>query len=382
MRQFNGLRVRLNKQAIRNALSEKGNWLNRTGSSFKSIILQYRMSYFSKRKITLTQLQYLVWLAMLLISFISMLSSDGFAPSALFAFNAVAFYALIIYGNIQFLYPRFFNKKQYILYGAGAVLLVAIAGFAKGYVSLYISSRYFGKTFRIQDAGTHLSFFLSGVTVFVVSLIIRLAIAYFAVKQQSEEALLQQSQFELKLLKAQVQPHFLFNTLNNMYYEAYMEAPRTALLIERLSDIMRYFIDQNMKDMVTIETEVQFLDNYIALEKIRIMPEPALEFVKDYNAGIQLPPMLLMTLVENIFKHGIDKISGSNQIRIRIAEQEGWLIFETRNSINRHPGKTKPTGLGLKNLRQRLSLLYGTDFELNTRDDGQYFTAYLKIPLS
>ena len=167
-----------------------------------------------------------------------------------------------------------------------------------------------------------------------------------------------------------------------MYYEAYMEAPRTALLIERLSDIMRYFIDQNMKDMVTIETEVQFLDNYIALEKIRIMPEPALEFVKDYNAGIQLPPMLLMTFVENIFKHGIDKISGSNQIRIRIAEQEGWLIFETRNSINRHPGKTKPTGLGLKNLRQRLLLLYGTDFELNTRDDGQYFTAYLKIPLS
>ena len=72
------------------------------------------------------------------------------------------------------------------------------------------------------------------------------------------------------LLKAQVQPHFLFNTLNNMYYEAYMEAPRTALLIERLSDIMRYFIDQNIQDMVPIETEVQFLDNYIALEKIRI----------------------------------------------------------------------------------------------------------------
>jgi len=340
------------------------------------------MSYFAKRKITLIQLQYLVWLAILLISFISMLSSDGVAPSALFAFNGVFFYALIIYGNIQFLYPRYFQKKRYVLYTAGSAVLVGIAGFVKGYLSLFISSQYFATALRIQNAGTHLSFFLSGVTVFVLSLIIRLAIAYFAVKQQSEEALLQRSQFELKLLKAQVQPHFLFNTLNNMYYEAYMEAPHTALLIERLSDIMRYFIDQNIQDMVPLETEVQFLDNYIALEKIRIMPEPALEFEKVFSAGIQLPPMLLMTFVENIFKHGIDKISGCNQIWIRIAEQEGYLMFETRNSISRYPGKTKPTGLGLKNLRQRLSLLYGADFELDTRNDGRYFTAFLKIPLS
>ena len=340
------------------------------------------MSYFEKRKITLTQLQYLVWSAILLISFISMLSSDGVVPSALFAFNGVAFYAMIIYGNIQFLYPRFFQKKRYILYVVGAILLVGIAGIAKGYISLYINSRFFAKALHIQDAATHLSFFLAGVTVFVLSLIIRLAIAYFAVKQQSEEALLQRSQFELKLLKAQVQPHFLFNTLNNMYYEAYMEAPRTALLIERLSDIMRYFIDQNVQDTVSLETEVQFLDNYIALETIRIMPEPEIEFLKEFKAGIPLPPMLLMTFVENIFKHGIDKISGCNQIWIRIADQDGYLIFETKNSINRNPGRAKPTGLGLKNLRQRLTLLYGTDFEMDTRDDGRYFMAFLKIPLS
>ncbi|HEV2480466.1 MAG TPA: histidine kinase [Puia sp.] len=340
------------------------------------------MNDLPKRKMTLTQLQYLVWSALLSISFISMISSDGVARSALFALNGVCFYAAIIYGNIQFLYPRYFQKKRYVRYAVGSVLLVGIAGFAKGYISLYIGNRYLARALTIQDADWHLSYFLSGVTVFVLSLIIRLAIAYFAVKQQSEEALLQRSQFELKLLKAQVQPHFLFNTLNNMYYEAYMEAPRTALLIERLSDIMRYFIDQNIQDLVPIETEVQFLDNYIALEKIRIMPEPELVFLKGFKAGIQLPPMLLMTFVENIFKHGIDKISGCNQIWIRIAEQDSYLIFETKNSINRHPGKTKPTGFGLKNLRQRLSLLYGTDFEMETRDDGRYFTAFLKIPLA
>src|ERR1700744_2495495 len=129
------------------------------------------MSRFPKRKITLTQLQYLVWTAILLISFISMLSSDGIAGSAFFALNGVLFYALIIYGNIQFLYPRLFQKKRYILYAMGSIGLVAIAGFIKGYLSLYISSLYFGKALRIQDAGTHLSFFLAGVTVFVLSLI-------------------------------------------------------------------------------------------------------------------------------------------------------------------------------------------------------------------
>src|SRR5690242_6164813 len=100
------------------------------------------MSYSQKRKMTLTQLQYLVWSAILLISFISMLSSDGVGPSALFAFNSVSFYALIIYGNIQFLYPRFFQKQRYAAYVIGAVLLVGIAGFAKGYLSLYINSRF------------------------------------------------------------------------------------------------------------------------------------------------------------------------------------------------------------------------------------------------
>jgi sensor histidine kinase YesM len=380
IQQFNPVTITLNNQPIPHSLSENGILLNNVQSLPKSSNLQARMQ--AKRKITLTQLQYLVWMTILFISFISMVSSDGVPRSALYAFNGICFYALIIYGNIQFLYPRFFQKKRYVAYALSSVLLVGIAGLAKGYTSLYIGSRYAATKFKIQDADTHLSFFLSGVTVFVLSLVIRLAIAYFAVKQQSEEALLQRSQFELKLLKAQVQPHFLFNTLNNMYYEAYMEAPRTALLIERLSDIMRYFIDQNIQDLVPIETEVQFLDNYIALEKIRISPEPELQFLKDFQPGIQLPPMLLMTFVENIFKHGIDKISGCNEIWIRVAQQEGYLIFETKNSINQHPGKTKPTGLGLNNLRQRLNLLYGTDFELNTGDDGRYFSAFLKIPLS
>ena len=334
-----------------------------------------------KEKATLARLQYLVWAAILLISFFAMISSDGVKLSAAYAINNSCFYALIIYGNIRFLYPRFYQKRRYMLYVAGSILLLLLAGTGRGYVSLIIHNEFLSAAPRLLDIGTYVTFFLSGITVFVLSFIFRLAIAYFMIKQASEEALLQRSQFELKLLRAQVQPHFLFNTLNNMYYEAYMDSPRTALLIERLSDIMRYFVDQSSQETVPLATEVQFLDNYIALEKIRIRPEPEIEFEKQYDARIPVPPMLLMTFVENIFKHGIDKISGCNKIEISLVHQNGYLYFSTKNTINRHAGRTTQDGLGLKNLRKRLSILYGGNFVLDTLDDGQYFTATLKVPL-
>ena len=334
-----------------------------------------------KETATLARLQYLVWATILLISFFAMVSSDGVQRSAASAIINSCFYALIIYGNIRFLYPRFYQKQRYVLYIAGSVLLLLLAGAGKVYLSLATHSKYFSAAPRLLDMGTYVTFFLSGITVFVLSFIFRLAIAYFLIKQASEEALLQRSQFELKLLRAQVQPHFLFNTLNSMYYEAFMDSPRTALLIERLSDIMRYFVDQSSRETVPLATEVQFLDNYIALERIRIKPEPEIEFEKKYDGRIAIPPMLLMTFVENIFKHGIDKIGGCNRIEISLVDENGYLYFKTRNPINRHADRSKPNGLGLKNLYKRLSILYDGNFEMKTVDDGKYFTAALKVPL-
>ena len=335
-----------------------------------------------KEKATLTRLQYLVWATILLISFFAMVSSDGVGQSAAYAINNTCFYALIIYGNIRFLYPRLYQKKRYVLYVAGSVLLLLLTGAVKVYLASVIHNRYFSAAPRLLDVRTYVTFFLSGITVFVLSFVFRLAIAYFMIKQASEEALLQRSQFELKLLRAQVQPHFLFNTLNNMYYEAYLDSPRTALLIERLSDIMRYFVDQSIQESVKLATEVQFLDNYIALEKIRIRPEPEIEFEKSFDGAISIPPMLLMTFVENIFKHGVDKISGCNKIWISLVHQNGYLYFNTKNAINKHAGPAMPDGLGLNNLRKRLSILYNDNFEMETLNDGQYFTATLKVPLN
>jgi LytS/YehU family sensor histidine kinase len=92
--------------------------------------------------------------------------------------------------------------------------------------------------------------------------------------------------------------------------------------------------------------------------------------------------MLLMTFVENIFKHGIDKIAGNNEIWLSLVERDGHLIFETKNLLNRHADPRQGEGLGLKNLRQRLEILYGRNFEMHTIRDAGYFTASLKFPLT
>jgi len=334
-------------------------------------------------QIRLMWLHYLVWASIAIISFFSMLPVDRAARSALSACNSCAFYALIVYGNINFLYPRFYQQKKYLLYILGSLALLVMAGLGRGYLSLYIRNDAFAAAPHWLDAGSHITFLLSVTTVFVLSFVFRLAMAYFTLKQQSEKILLQQSQFELRLLKAQVQPHFLFNTLNALYYEAYLEAPRTAALIERLSNMLRYFVDQSSHELVPLATEIQFLDNYIALENMRTQPEPEIVFHRHIDDQRKIPPMLLMTFVENIFKHGIDKIAGCNKVYLSLVEQEGCLVFETRNKLNRHADPRGKPGLGLDNLRQRLTILYGEDFELYTAEENDaYFVARLKIPLS
>jgi LytS/YehU family sensor histidine kinase len=227
-----------------------------------------------------------------------------------------------------------------------------------------------------------INFTVAGLLTYMLSFIFRMALAYFELKQQSEKILVQKSQAELNLLKSQVQPHFLFNTLNNIYYEAYREAPQTAKLIERLSDIMRYFVDESPKDEVSLSTEIQFLENYMVLEKIRIRHEIDLDFIKECNAEVRIPPMLLMTFVENIFKHGIDKSSSENKIELSLVQQDSYLLFQTKNRVYDLPGAAEHTGFGIKNLRKRLNLLFGDNFELNIITEGNYFTAFLKVPLS
>ncbi|BAU52035.1 sensor histidine kinase [Mucilaginibacter gotjawali] len=337
---------------------------------------------FIERMPTIIRLQWLVWIAVVLIIFFSVLPEGGFIHACLYTLINISFYAIVIYGNISFLFPLLYEKGQKAAYVICVVILVTAAGVSRGYSLTALYNAYYPNMPDKMTVEAIINFTVAGLLTYMLSFIFRMALAYFELKRQSEKILVQKSQAELNLLKSQVQPHFLFNTLNNIYYEAYREAPRTAKLIERLSDIMRYFVDESPKDEVSLSTEIQFLENYMVLEKIRIRHEIDLDFIKECNTEVRIPPMLLMTFVENIFKHGIDKSSSENKIELSLVQQDGYLLFQTKNRIYDLPGAAVHTGFGIKNLRKRLNLLYGDNFELNIINEGNYFTAFLKVPLT
>ena len=328
-----------------------------------------------------TQLQVLIWCVVFLFSLLAYLPEEGFQQALTWSTLNCFFYSVIIYGNILFLFPRLYEKGHLGWYIPASVVLLAGVGTARAFIYPAIYNRWFAKTPEIVTLSTYLYYTIAGLVIFLLSFVFRIAIAYFRIKRQAEEILEQKSQAELNLLKSQVQPHFLFNTLNNIYYEAYREAPRTALLIGRLSDIMRYFVDESPKEKVSLTTEIKFLENYIALEEIRIRHGVTVRFDKSYQDDPAIPPMLLMTFVENLFKHGIDRNAEGNSISLSLVRQDGWLLFTTENALPADPPQTTKPGFGLRNLEKRLTLLYGDRFTLSTIRTETHYQAFLKIPL-
>jgi hypothetical protein len=342
-----------------------------------SLFLKMRLNL---RKATPIQLQFLIWTFVLLLTFFTYLE-EGLGLAAEYAVMYTVAYALIIYGNISFLFPRLYLKGKTIAYMIIAPLAVFIIAVGRARVATWVHNRYFPKMPEPFNWREILYFTSASLFIYMMSFVFRIAIDYFRVKRQAEQMLEQKGLAELNLLKSQVQPHFLFNTLNNIYYEAFREAPRTALLIGRLSDIMRYFVDESPKEKVALATEIKFLENYIALEEIRIRHGVKVTFDQQYEGNPVIPPMLLMTFVENIFKHGIDRSATGNAFTITLKQEGNFLTFTTCNGL---PAETPPVshaGFGLINLEKRLILLYGNRFELRTTQTGSSYQAFLKIPL-
>jgi sensor histidine kinase YesM len=335
-----------------------------------------------RQALSIVQLQVLIWIAVLLLIFFSLLPMDGLLKSAILTAVNAASYAIIIYGNILFLYPVFYQKRRFGAYGISVAVFLILIGMLKGYVGMILYKYVLHVPTPPADLLELLSYVPGGVLIYVLSLVFRIALAYFTLKQQTEEILLQKSQAELNLLKSQVQPHFLFNALNSIYYRVYRVDPPSAGLIERLSDIMRYFVDESPKEAVPVSTEVAFIENYMELERIRIRHGASINFEKAYNPDLRIPPMLLMTFVENIFKHGIDKSRRQNPVSISLVQQNDCLIFKTSNRMIDPAADNQPGGFGIINLTKRLRILYGDKFELTIDSEGELFNAFLKIPLS
>lgn len=211
------------------------------------------------------------------------------------------------------------------------------------------------------------------------------ALAYFIHydKQGKEVQQLKQLQTEADLdyLKAQLQPHFFFNTLNNIYSLALQQSPHTAPLVSRLSDMMRYVLYEGTKPQQSLSREIAFLQDYIAAHSVRYNDKISIVFdTQGVTDDAMIAPLLLLPFVENAFKHGIAEETDRGFIEIVVVLQERELTLSVKNSLPKATEHSN-TGLGLENTRKRLALLYPGQHSLKCSDNGSVYEVVLTVNL-
>jgi sensor histidine kinase YesM len=335
-----------------------------------------------KKNIDIGRLQVIFWVVIFIISFISNLQYDQLFKAFVYAILALLFNASIIYGNAHWLIPAYYRRQRLITYALLALLILLTAVLLRTFAAVCIGNAFSSPPARTSVTTTLLYSAMDAIWIYFFSVIYRLALDYFVLSKKQDEIEAEKAQAELNLLKQQVHPHFLFNTLNNIYYVAHKDSPRAADLIERLSGIIRYFLEESQKARVYLTDEIDLLQSYIELENITMRYEIPVDFKINGNIeNITVPPLLLLPMVENIFKHGIDKRSKDNFAEINLNVMNHELLFKTKNryfqaGIAGGGGKT-----GLNNLEKRLKLYYGHKYQLSTHEAYDIFMASLQIPV-
>jgi LytS/YehU family sensor histidine kinase len=212
---------------------------------------------------------------------------------------------------------------------------------------------------------------------------VRLVKHWHLKEKRSIELLKEKTEAQLQLLKAQVHPHFLFNTLNNIYSKAQNESPGSARMIIELSHILRYVLDEGKHVSVPLEKELQMLTDYINLEKRRYDHELDLHLsLPSSTDDVYIAPLLLLPFVENCFKHGTSKMLHHPWINLKIELKATSLLMKLMNgkksSQDTHDGVV---GKGIENVKKRLELLYKDKYELQINEDDEVFIVNLTLEL-
>jgi len=236
----------------------------------------------------------------------------------------------------------------------------------------------------ILMVGKHIIFNLS--TLLGVAVAIKLLKRWWLKQKETELVAKEKLTAELQLLKAQIHPHFLFNSLNNIYSFALEGSPRAPEMIQKLSGLLHYMLYGCKQPLVPLEKELKMIQDYISLEKIRYGERLKMDFkIKQDSHHHMIAPLLLIPFVENSFKHGTSKMLSRPYVNLNITVSENILylnITNSRASEFEEISISGNRGLGLKNVKKRLALLYPGQHELQTMDDAGSYTVWLKILLS
>ena len=287
-----------------------------------------------------------------------------------------------IYIILLIFIPRFIEKKYLLKKFAFSLFVVVFINLLINFVLqnfIYGNGELeFWNCVRRQSHSIQLS---------VVFIAIAIGIKIFKLNQENQEQIheLKQAKItsELDFLKTQMNPHFLFNVLNNIYIQTRIDPKKSAEMILKLSDLLRYQLYECSQDKVMLKSEVDYLHNYVDLQKMRIT-NIELKFEQSGSfRGLMIYPFMFIPFLENAFKHGVSSKGVDNFIHIFVEIVEKYVIFAVKNSkIGTSPEfKNNSGGIGLINIKRRLELLYKGNYELKIEDRENYYYVKLKIDL-
>ena len=293
--------------------------------------------------------------------------------------------AILLYGySLQKFLPKAMAKRKPFRAYIGKVLVVVLVSFLPIWLLGFLASQN-------PDGGGIIAFFNAAFQLFLIA-----PLSWIVYKRQMEgeeeiyvlKKELGQSNANFDFLRSQINPHFLFNALNTIYGTALQEkAERTSEGIEKLGDMMRFMLQENMQEKISLSREIDYLNNYISLQRLRTDANPIITIdtkIEEHLIPVQIAPMLLIPFVENAFKHGIS-FREPSLIKITLEIKDNTLYFDVFNSKHlkqeNDPEKNK-SGIGLNNVKQRLKLLYPGKHELIIRETGRDFFVHLTIQLN
>lgn len=306
-------------------------------------------------------------------------------------------YVIGVYVNSFLLMPRFLFRKQYVAYIVLLITCTIGTAFVMGPFRDWLLQEFKGVntmalssvSFETRDTGIPLWKYCLAIspTIFFLIFIFgigRLSQQYFALARQKEIIEQQQISAELNLLKSQINPHFLFNVLNSIYSLSLKKSDETPSIVLKLSEIMRYMLYETRQQLVPAHKEIQLVQDYLDIERIRMSQDQTIDCkVSGSFQSYLIAPALLITFVENAIKHGTDSMSENAYIRIHLSIEKDVLIFNCVNNYKKNvSGEEQKGGIGLTNVRKRLSLLYPDMHELDIRDKDMVFEVSLKIKLN
>jgi hypothetical protein len=291
---------------------------------------------------------------------------------------SVSYLFVLSYLNYFYLIPAFLLKKK-----IGGFIILFVASFtALSLVRVGVETLVFGKSWEAQSPA-RIQIIIQYLFLVLFIGLMRFAFDWVELDARRRQLETEKLNAELKFLKAQVNPHFLFNTLNNLYYLSTIKSDTAPLVISKLSEVMRYMIYESNHEKIELAREIDYIQHYISLERLRLREGTPLEFDVIGKTDMLISPLILITFLENAFKHGINNGSDQCWIKARLEVDKTRLVYTIANSkVKTVAYPEDGEGIGLKNVKRRLDLSYPGKHQLHIDDLEEAYSVTLTIERS